>query len=159
MFVSTAGILYLQHNDSHLTFVSDSCLFSMCNLDSVASLKEKEVRAWGASVIRKQCTHGCSLQARVPWDKPALVWVLHRQQFLLENLLLCGLLSTGCTFLKGTPTSSSSLLALVSPWLFLTLQRRYQLHWLTQLFMSGMGQLLVFYCRGSLCLLSKSLLC
>lgn len=34
MFASTGGILYSQHNDSHLTFVSDSCLFFMCSLDS-----------------------------------------------------------------------------------------------------------------------------
>jgi len=34
ILLSTGGILYSQHNDCHLTFVSDSCLFSMCHLDS-----------------------------------------------------------------------------------------------------------------------------
>lgn len=30
----TGRILYSQHNESHLTFVFDSCLFFRCHLDS-----------------------------------------------------------------------------------------------------------------------------
>lgn len=43
MFVSTGGILYSQHNDSHLTFVSDGCLVFVCHLDSKVLNRRKYV--------------------------------------------------------------------------------------------------------------------
>ena len=55
------------------------------------------------TVLHALLQHGCFPQAVVLQERTALVWVPHGGQFLPENLLQCGLPSTGCRSCQEPP--------------------------------------------------------